>query len=340
MSFPGVLAINDLSWYANRPIAFTLRFVYRRWIAHAAILAAVLAAVGCSVGTQYGIKLLVDTLTRPSGGANGIWPAFGLLVALIAADSGLWRLAGLVAHSAFVGVTGDLRRDMFRHLTGHAPGYFAQRMPGTLASRITATSNAVFAIENMFVWNVLPPCAATVVAISLVGTVSMSMALVLMPVAGLMVVALFRWAAAGQHLHHDFADKAAAVDGEMVDVIANMPLVWSFCGRGREYHRFDATVAREMAARRSSLLYLERLRIVHAAVTIVLAIGLLAWAVMLWEQGAVTAGDVVLTCTLGLNVLHATRDLAVALVDVTQHFARLSEALATLLVPHELRDHP
>jgi ATP-binding cassette, subfamily B, bacterial len=93
----------------------------------------------------------------------------------------LWCLAGLVAHSSFVGVTGDLRRDLFRHLTGHAPGYFAQRMPGTLASRIAATSNAVFAVENMFVWNVLPPCAATVVAISLVGTVSASMAIVLTP---------------------------------------------------------------------------------------------------------------------------------------------------------------
>jgi ATP-binding cassette subfamily B protein len=49
---------------------------------------------------------------------------------------------------------------------------------------------------------------------------------------------------------------------------------------------------------------------------------------------------VVLVCTLGLSILHATRDLAVALVDVTQHLARLSEALATLLVPHRLRDHP
>ena len=47
-----------------------------------------------------------------------------------------------------------------------------------------------------------------------------------------------------------------------------------------------------------------------------------------------------LACTLGLSVLSATRDLAVALVDITQHVARLAEALATLLVPHELRDHP
>jgi ATP-binding cassette subfamily B protein len=39
-------------------------------------------------------------------------------------------------------------------------------------------------------------------------------------------------------------------------------------------------------------------------------------------------------------VLHATRDLAIALVDVIQHIARLSEALTTLLVPHDLQDHP
>jgi ATP-binding cassette, subfamily B, bacterial len=213
-------------------------------------------------------------------------------------------------------------------------------LPGTLASRVTATSNAVFTIENMFVWNVLPPCAATVAAIGFVATVSVSMAVVLMVIAGVMVVALFHLAAAGRPLHHDFADKAAAVDGEMVDVISNMPLVWSFCGLGRERHRFDATVAREMAARRRSLLYLERLRILHASVTIILTVGLLAWSIVLWERGAVTTGDVVLACTLGLSVLHATRDLAVALVDVTQHVARLSEALVTLLVPHELRDHP
>jgi ATP-binding cassette, subfamily B, bacterial len=335
-----VTAANDVSRYASRPIAFALRFVCRRFAAHAAILIAVLTAVGCSVGTQYGIKLLVDALTHQGGGTANAWPAFGLLVALIAADSMLWRLASFVAHAAFVGVTGDLRRDLFRHLTGHAPGYFAARMPGTLASRVTATSNAVFTLENMFVWNVLPPCVATAVAISLVATVSVAMAGVLLAVAGVMVVVLFRRAAAGQPLHHDFADKAAAVDGEMVDVITNMPLVLSFCGLGREYRRFEATVAREMAAHRMSLFYLERLRILHAAVTVVLAIGILGWAISLWERGAVTTGDVVLACTLGLSVLHATRDLAVALVGVTLHYARLSEALATLLQPHELRDHP
>ncbi len=328
----------DLCKYASRPLSFIFRYLRQRPISHAIILLAVLGAVICSVGTQYGVKFLVDTLAR--GASADVWLAFLLLGSLIAADNLLWRVASFVASFTFVAVTGDLRRDLFRHLTGHSPAYFADRLPGMLTSRVTATSNAVFTAENMFIWNVLPPCVATVAAIMLVCTISLSMALTLGTIASIMVYLMFGLAAAGRSLHHDFANKAAAVDGEMVDVVSNMPLVRAFGGFLREHRRFDTTVEVEMQARRRSLLYLEKLRVFHASVTIVLVLGLLGWAIKLWNQGQATTGDVVLACTLSLAVLSATRDLAVALVDITQHFARLSEAIATLLVPHELRDHP
>ncbi|HEY2229314.1 MAG TPA: ABC transporter ATP-binding protein [Xanthobacteraceae bacterium] len=336
--------MDDVTRYAARPLAFMFRYVRLRPGTHLVILTAVMAAVACSVGTQYGVKYLVDTLSANelwvSNVGSGVWTAFLLLVSLIAADNLLWRLASWVANFTFVGVTGDLRRDLFRHLTGHAPSYFADRMPGMLTSRVTATSNAVFTVQNMSMWNVLPPCAATIAAIGFVLTISVPMAASLAVVGGATVVAMFHLAAAGRPLHHDFADKTAAVDGEMVDVVSNMQLVLAFCGLSREHRRFDATIDREMTARRRSLLYLEKLRIMHALVTVVLTLALLAWAIRLWQAGLATTGDVVLACTLGMSVLSATRDLAVALVDVTQHIARLSEALATLLVPHELRDHP
>ena len=213
------------------------------------------------MGTQYGVKFLVDCLSAGPGHADSVWLAFVFLMSLIAADNFLWRIASWIASFTFVGVTGDLRRDMFRHLTGHAPSYFSDRLPGMLTSRITATSNAIFTVENMFVWNVLPPCIATIAAISLIGTVSLPMAAGLIVIAGGMVIAMFHLAAAGKPLHDDFADKAAAVDGEMVDVINNMPLVRAFCGLAHEHDRFDATVNRELAARGRSLRYLEKLRL-------------------------------------------------------------------------------
>jgi ATP-binding cassette subfamily B protein len=331
--------MEDLSVYTNRPAAFFARYVRLYAAQHAAILTAVALAVLCSVATQYGVKFLVDTLSQADR-ADAVWLAFGVLFALIAADNLLWRAASWVGNATFVAVTGAVRRDLFRHLTGHAASYFAGRSPGTLTSRITATSNALFTIDNMLVWNVLPPCLATLCAIAFVATVSWSMAAGLVAVAGAVMAVMFRRAAAGKPLHREFANRAAAVDGEMADVVGNMALVKSFGGLVREHLRFDATVEKEVAARRESLRYLERLRIMHALVTVALTVALLAWAIVLWRAGAATTGDVILVCTLGLAVLHATRDLAVALVDVTQHMARFSEALSTLLVPHELCDRP
>ena len=332
--------MDDLSTYAARPAAFFTRYIRLHSASHAFIAGAVALAVICSIVTQYGVKLLVDALSLPDRAAAAAWPIFAIVVALIAADNLLWRLASWLGNSTFVAVTGDVRRDLFRHVTGHAPSYFANRSPGTLTSRITATSNAFFTIENMLVWNVLPPCLATVCAIAFVGTVSWPMAASLVVVAGLVVAVMVWRAAAGKPLHHEFANQAAVVDGEMTDVVGNMTIVKSFGGLHHEHRRFDASVERELTARQQSLRYLERLRIMHALVTVALTLALLGWAIALWERGAATAGDVILVCTLGLSVLHATRDLSVALVDVTQHIARFSEALSTLLVPHQMRDRP
>lgn len=331
--------MEDLASYANRPFAFFWRYVLRHPRGHLVIISAVTAAVACSIITQYAVKLLVDALSDPTRGP-AVWHAFGILVALIAADNLLWRVAAWVGNSTFVDVTGDVRRDLFRHLTGHAPSFFSQRSPGALTSRVATTSQAMFTVENMMVWNVLPPCMATAWSIVFVATVSVPMACSLVLVAVAVIVVMFRIASAGKPLHHEFADRAAAVDGELTDVVGNISIVKSFGGMRREYMRFDAKVGEELTARRRSLRYLECLRIGHALGTVALTIGLLAWVLMLWQRGQATNGDVILVCTLGLSVLHATRDLAVALVDVTQHAARFAEALQNLLVPHQLSDHP
>jgi ATP-binding cassette, subfamily B, bacterial len=330
---------STLTDFASRPFAFLARYIRKRALPHAGVLIAVMGAVGCSVSAQYGVKRLVDALSNPSYG-EGPWIAFGVLIAFIAADNLFWRAAGFIASQTFVRVTGDVRADLFRHLTGHAPSYFAKRMPGVLTSRVTATANAVFMIENMFVWNVAPPCLATIGAIIYLAGVNLWMAVSLALVSCGMIYVIFRIAAAGKPLHHEFADKAAMVDGEMVDVIGNISMVKAFNGLSREHERFDATVAQELNARRRSLIYLEKLRLTHAIVTVLLIVALVAWAIRLWQSDAATVGDVVLVATLGMAVLSATRDFAVALVDATQHLARLSEALVTILSPHELEDHP
>jgi ATP-binding cassette subfamily B protein len=315
----------------SNPIAFMFAYARRHLLGHAIMLTSVVVAVGASVGSQYAVKDLVDSLTN-----NGnIWMSFALLAGLVAADNLSWRVGGWVATHALTKVTGDIRRDLFQHLTGHGPAYFADRLPGMLASRVSATANAVYLVENTFFWNTLPPCLAVLFSIGLLASVDPVMALVLIAVSACLAVVIVQIAARGGPLHHAYAAEAAAVDGELVDVINNMPLVRAFGATLRERERFAGRVDHEVESRGRSLRYLERLRLLHAVSTAILTAGLLAWSIVLWQQHRATSGDVVLVCTLGFTILHGTRDLAVALVDSVQNVARVGEAIATLMLPHD-----
>src|ERR1700676_903167 len=140
--------MDNLSGYANRPLPFMLRYLRQRLASHVVILASVVAAVACSVGTQYGVKYLVDGLSAGPTRSGGVWLALVLLMSLITADNFLWRIGSWTAIFTFVAATGDLSRDTFRLLTGHAQTYFSDRLQGMLSGRITPTSNAVFTVEN------------------------------------------------------------------------------------------------------------------------------------------------------------------------------------------------
>jgi ATP-binding cassette subfamily B protein len=325
--------------YRTQPIGFLLHYVRQHPWHHLVVLLSVSIAVFAAVSTQYGIKQLIDAVSHgPHGAGAGVWFAFGVLCVMIAADNLTWRIGGWMAARAFVAVTGDVRRDLFRHLTGHAPSYFAERLPGTLAGRISATANAAFQVETTTTWNVLPPTLAVIISITLISTVNVWMAGALIAISLALAVLIHRLAERGAPLHRDYAGRAASVDGELVDVISNIGVVRAFGATLREHGRVSASIADEMGARRRSLVYLERLRLIHAALTALLCVGLLGWGVVMWQSGHASPGDLVLICSLGFTILHSTRDLAVALVDLTQHVARLEEAIGALLVPHTLVD--
>jgi ATP-binding cassette subfamily B protein len=331
----------SLSIYADRgPTRFLLRYVLRRLGSHLVVLIAVLAAVGCAIGSQYGVKNLVDTLDGHSGSDIELWSAVGLLLALVAGDNLLWRLAGWVATYAFVAVGGDLRLDLFDHLSGHGTRYFTDQFPGALAGRIISAANTAWAIENSLTWSTIPPATAVVSSVVLLSVIDWRMTATLFAIVTLLAVIIGWLAASGIDLHTRFAGRAAAVTGDITDVVSNISLVRAFGANRREQERLSRTIETEMSAQRESLRALERLRLFHAVSVFLVTAGVLVWSAELWREGRISTGDVVLTTTLSFTVLHASRDLAMALVDLVQQFAKLGEAVQVLGLPHEMRDAP
>jgi ATP-binding cassette subfamily B protein len=304
------------------------------------VLGAVVAAVVCAVGSQYAVKNLVDVLGTQHPAPYTLWTAVAVLLALVAGDNLLWRLAGWVSTHAFVAVGGDIRLDLFNHLSGQGTRYFVERLPGALAGRITAAANAAWTIESSLTWTTIPPGIAVIGSILILGTINWHLTVVLLVVVGALGMSIGRLAAQGHHLHQSFAGHAAHVSGDLADIVSNIGLVRAFGAARREQDRLSSKIQDEMQAQRASLRSLEILRLWHAVTVFIVTAGVLVWSVELWRRGKISTGDVVLTTTLGFTVRHASRDFAMALVDMVQQFAKLGEAVQVLGLPHEMQDAP
>lgn len=121
-----VVPDRELHAYAGRPVAFLLRYMRNRGVAHVMVFGSVGLAIGCAVLASYAIRHLVDVMTATphDGAVQAVWQSVAILAALIAMDNLGWRIAGWFASRTFIEMTGDIRRDLFRFLTGHSPAYF------------------------------------------------------------------------------------------------------------------------------------------------------------------------------------------------------------------------
>jgi len=240
--------------YAARgPVPFLLRYVRHRLGGHAVVLTAILAAVGCAIGSQYAVKNLVDVLGWQFPPASSLWTAVGVLLALVAGDNLLWRLAGWVAARVFVELSGDLRLDLFEHLSGHAPSYFADRFPGALAGRISTAATAALTIENSLAWTTIPPAAAVVSSIAVLGLVNWHLTAALAAISVVLGLSVRHLAGRGRHLHDRYATRAAGVSGDLMDIVSNIGLVRAFGAAGRERASAPARSRRRDAALRARL---------------------------------------------------------------------------------------
>ena len=224
--------MENLSAYADRPIAFFARYVRlpplgsRR---HPGV--AWRSAVLCSVMTQYGVKLLVDTLSQAGARRNR-------RVARLRHARGPHRRGQSAVAPGSLGRQLDLRRRDRRRaprpvppshracaelLRQPLPRHAHQPHHGHVQRALHGREHAGVERAAALPGNGLrhrassPPSAG-------------AMAASLVVVGGLVVVVMFRCAAAGKPLHHEFANRAAAVDGEMTDVVGNMTIVKAFGG--------------------------------------------------------------------------------------------------------------
>jgi ATP-binding cassette subfamily B protein len=315
-------------------------FIRRRRLLHLGAVAAVAGAAGSACVAQYGLKLIVDAMTGGPINLAGVWWAAALFAGLLASESALWRIGGGLAYRAILADKAEVKLALFGHLIGHSGEYFSGRLGGALANRVSATGEALQQVLHSALFNIVPVCADFCAALALLATVDWHLVAALSGFVVLSSAVLGLLSRRGSPHHNFYADRAAVVAGELVDVLSNIWLVKAFSAHAGEHRRFAAALATEESAHRGSLFYIERLRALHDLALWVVSFGMLLWALHLWADGRATAGDVILTLAMAFRILHGSRDLTFALVNSSQFIARIADSLRVIGETHAVVDAP
>lgn len=322
----------------GQALPFLTRYVFLRPWHFGVMLLLIIGAASCAVAVQYGMKMLVDVMTVGDRLSEHIWFPFWLFLGLIVVENVFWRLGGWLGCRTMVASCADMRVDLFNHLTGHPMRYFTQHFSGSLANRISSAGAAAGSIYGGLAWKIIPPCVDFLGAIIVLYTVKVSMSVALIVCVLLVAALIILVGVRGRAKHVDFAAHSARVGGEIVDLVSNIWTIKAFSARDRERQRLEQSIGVEARAQRRSWIYLEKARVLHDICLSVMAGGMLGWAIMLWRDGTITAGDVVMVSALTFRILHGSRDLALALVDTTQQVGVIAETLRIILQPYALKD--
>ena len=326
--------------FPRRPLAFLWHYVRRRPLLHAAALISVLAAASFACVAQFGLKLIVDAMAAGPQQIARVWWALALFAALLAGESALWRFGSWFGYRAILVDKAEAKLDLFDHLSGHSSRYFSDRMGGSLANRISSTGDSVQQVFSAVLFNIAPVCADFCAALAMLATVEWHLVAALFVFVSVAAGTLIRLSHRGMPRHRFHADRAAEVGGELVDVLSNIWVVKAFSARTRERRRFERLLKAEQGAHSESLMYVERMRVLHDIGLWLMAAGMLAWTLHLWSEGRVSPGDVILTLAMAFRILHGSRDLAFALVNTSQFIARIADSIQVIGENHRVVDEP
>lgn len=326
--------------HLRSPFAFVMHYVHARRAAFAGLTATVVLAASCSVVIQWQIKLLVDAMTGLAQGQARAWHQVGVLVVLIAVESLFWRASGWLACRATLSAGVLMRLDLFRYLSGQSIRYFADNLAGSLGQRITGMAGNFGALMNTCVWRVAPPCIDFIGGLAVFSAIDWRMAATMAVYVLLVTGWLFVVGRRGRPLHATYHARASEVAGNVVDVISNMWAVKAFTAREREWSRLREQFAAEAALQSRSWMYLERTRLFYDVILWAMATVMLIWAVYSWSHRGITAGDVVVITALTFRILHGSRDVTLAFVDLTQQFGYMDDTLRVIGQVHSIVDPP
>ncbi|MSU89540.1 ATP-binding cassette domain-containing protein [Rhodobacteraceae bacterium 2CG4] len=313
-----------------------------RWIGLTALLGGLSGLT--EIASAFLIGWVIDDALAHQGGdyLAAQWPlllaiaAFYLLLrpAILGVNAAMSSLA--IAPNATALVLSRLHA----HVLGQHIQYFDDDFAGRLAQKAMQTSRALVdaAVE---ICNTVVFAGATLIgATFLIGGMDARLAL-----------ALLAWLAAYGALIIYFlprirkrakarAGARAAVTGQLVDTLTNMKTVKLFAHTAREEDAARLSIGRYRGAALDFGRLSTRFRVSLNVIAGALPVLMIGGALMLWQAGAATAGEIATAGIISSRIGQMTGWVSFTAMGIFSHIGEVEDGMKTLTPPPEVTDRP
>lgn len=326
------------------PVRFILHFFRRyAWWYGFIVLLEIGAAVS-GILAPYSLGQIVGAVTTggpPDTLAERVtWP-LGLFVALNVAELLFNRASGACRVHIAPRQRTTVARELFDYLQHHSHRYISNHFAGGLAARISETATGV----NMTIWTIVFDFLPLIV------TLSVSIALLWKASSGGLALFTLGWSLAFVLVSYLFARRArpyaqahaaarSETTGRIVDAVTNLLSIRLFARAGFETSRLRDTQEQEVAVGSRALWFNEKMLWFQISAALVLKVGILVYALMLWRDGRIGVAEFVMSTSMSLVIIGEARNIGRRLLDFFEYIGNVSNGVHTIVLPHEITDRP
>jgi ATP-binding cassette, subfamily B, bacterial len=308
------------------PARFIGHFIAQFPVRYGAMVVLEGSTAACGILLPYVLGKIIRSVTQAHDNAAtvvaNLHRPLAWFVALDVAEVVLGRLAGGVQVRLGPRQRQNVTRQIHQYLQNHCHHYFSNNFAGALAHRISETSMGV----TQTLWSIITEFWPVTITI----TIGVSVGLLFNAHAVLGSFAL-AWAVLFVGISFILARRCQP---------RNIASARLFARLGFERENLERTLERELKAVRRSNGYSERVRWFQFSAAAALKIGVLYYALALWQKGAIGVGDFVMAVSLSLMIINEARNLSRRFLEFFEYIGNVANGVHTIVRAHEVIDAP
>ena len=325
----------------------TLKYFWQtgklHWISGLVVILCSVSATLVNIINPIYYKHLFDALTSGQTKESAVAGALAALVFIgIFSFIGWlsWRTHSFVTNYFESSVMAKLTDQCFKYLHRHSFNYFNNNFVGTLVKRVSWFTRAFEAIFDRFVFDILPLIISMIAIVIVLGREHLLMAISMVAWSAVFIACNFVFAKFKMKYDLRRNELESATTGLLADTITNNGNVKLFNGYMNEVKAFIAKNLELAKSRRFTWDLGAALDAVQGFLTVILEIAVMYWAIMLWKDGQVTIGDLVLIQSYIFLIMERVWSFNKVLRTIYENLSDAEEMTVILNTPHEITDAP